>query len=70
MPTTDESTAGRIARQFHEAYEMLAPEHGYETRKASAKPWAEVPDHNKALMVHVVEVLLENELIHPGVGLE
>lgn len=45
LPAADE-----LARQFHEAYERLAPEFGYETRKESAKPWTEVPEQNKQLM--------------------
>lgn len=44
-------TAEQLAQLFHETYEHLAPDFGYETRKASAKPWSEVPDKNKRLMV-------------------
>ena len=48
-----------LAQQFHEAYERLAPSFGYETRAASAKPWADVPEHNRRLMVAVCgDVLL------------
>jgi hypothetical protein len=43
----------RIARMFHETYERLAPEHGYETRRESAVPWEDVPENNLALMVAV-----------------
>jgi hypothetical protein len=43
----------QLAQAFHEAYERLAPSFGYETREASAKPWAEVPDNNRALMTAV-----------------
>lgn len=42
-----------LARRFHSTYELLAPEFGYETRKESAKPWAEVPEQNKRLMIAV-----------------
>jgi hypothetical protein len=42
-----------LAQRFHEAYERLAPSFGYETRKASAKPWAEVPENNRRLMTAV-----------------
>lgn len=42
-----------VARFFHETYERLAPEFGYETRKDSAKPWSEVPEKNKQLMIAV-----------------
>lgn len=61
------SGAERIAKAFHEAYESLAPEHGYETREASAKPWEEVPENNRELMVAVVERLLAQGDIEFGV---
>lgn len=61
------SGAARIAKAFHEAYERLAPEHGYETREASAKPWDEVPANNRELMVAVVEQLLAQGDIEYGV---
>ncbi len=56
-------TAEQIAQAFHEAYERLAPDFGYETREASAKPWAEVPEQNKSLMVAVVQALLDSGVI-------
>lgn len=75
MPSTDHEPSGtqegiegavtdaeRIARAFHETYERLAPAHGYETRKASAVPWADVPDRNRALMVAVVAELLDRDV--------
>lgn len=61
------SGAERIAKAFHEAYESLAPEHGYETRQASRKPWEEVPENNRELMVAVVEQLLGQGDIEFGV---
>lgn len=42
-----------LARSFHEAYERLAPDHGYSTREESRLPWADVPEVNKALMIAV-----------------
>jgi hypothetical protein len=48
----------RVARHFHEAYERLAPSHGYETRKASAVPWEDVPYANRSLMLAVVAEVL------------
>ena len=48
-----EEMAETIARQFHEAYERLAPSFGYETREASAVPWVEVPEENRRLMIAV-----------------
>lgn len=47
-----------LARQFHEAYERLAPEFGYRTREASAKPWIEVPEDNRRLMIATCAVIL------------
>lgn len=52
-----------VARKFHEAYEELAPSHGYETREASRVPWEDVPANNKGLMVAVVARLLETGVI-------
>lgn len=60
MPEADNE---RIARCFHEAYERLAPEFGYRTRDASAKPWAEVPAENRDLMIATVEALIMDEEI-------
>jgi hypothetical protein len=57
--------AERIAQAFHETYERLAPEHGYETRKASAVPWSEVPPNNAGLMIAVCNELLERGVIQP-----
>ena len=55
--------AEQIAQAFHEAYERLAPAHGYETREASAKPWADVPEQNKGLMIAVVAELIDQGVI-------
>lgn len=60
------SAAEAIARRFHEAYELLAPDHGYETRQASRKPWSDVPDDNKNLMIAVVARLLDEDVVRPG----
>lgn len=56
--------ANNVARAFHATYERLAPEHGYETRKASAVAWEDVPEDNKRLMVAVAKELLERGVIH------
>ncbi|MFJ8929235.1 hypothetical protein ACIRLA_21920 [Streptomyces sp. NPDC102364] len=58
--------AEAIARRFHEAYEDLAPSHGYETREESRKPWSDVPDNNKNLMIAVVAQLLAVGVVRPG----
>ena len=47
-----------MAKLFHQIYEELAPEFNYETRKASAKPWFEVPENNKSLMIAVAKRIL------------
>jgi len=52
-----------MAQAFHEAYERLAIDFGYRTRKASAVPWADAPDTNKALMVATIRnVMIEQGL--------
>jgi DNA-binding transcriptional ArsR family regulator len=58
--------AERIAKAFHDKYEELAPDHGYETRPESRKEWGEVPEQNKGLMVAVVEELIEEDVIQVG----
>jgi hypothetical protein len=52
------SDAEALAQRFHETYERLAPSFGYETREASAKPWAQVPEQNRALMTAVCAEML------------
>lgn len=55
--------AEQIAERFHDTYERLAPDHGYETREASRKPWSEVPENNRELMTAVVQELLDDGII-------
>lgn len=62
------SPAERIAREFHRAYERLAPDHGYQTRPESATEWEQVPANNRALMIGVVAELLHREIIRAGRG--
>jgi hypothetical protein len=52
-------TPEALAQRFHETYERLAPDFGYETRRESAVPWDEVPEANKALMTAVCGELLK-----------
>jgi hypothetical protein len=47
-----------MAQKFHEAYERLAPQLDYETRKESAVPWDDVPENNKKLMIAVCTEIL------------
>ena len=51
--------AEKLAKLFHDTYEELAPSHGYETREASRKPWEDVPENNKGLMIAVCQRVLE-----------
>lgn len=53
-----ETPPEELAKKFHEAYERLAPGFGYETRKESAKPWADVPENNRKLMTAVCAEVL------------
>lgn len=54
-----------LAQRFHETYERLAPNYGYQTRRDSAVPWDDVPTHNKQLMIATAR-----ELIRTGVVAE
>jgi hypothetical protein len=47
----------RWARRFHEVYEFLAPQFGYDTRDESKGAWERVPKKNRELMTHVVGVI-------------
>jgi len=42
---------------MHDAYEKAAVGAGWETQQASRKPWADVPEANKATMRAAVEAL-------------
>lgn len=50
-------TDEQLARLFHETYEHLAPHFAYQTRKASAVSWNDVPEPNKSLMIAVARVV-------------
>lgn len=56
---TAQELAPLAAQMFHEAYERLAPEHGYNTRDASAVPWDQVPEPNKSLMIATAAAVLD-----------
>lgn len=56
-------SAEQVAAEFHATYERLAPDHGYETREASAKPWCDVPERNRGLMIAVVAELMDRGVI-------
>jgi hypothetical protein len=48
----------RTAKLFHDTYERLAPLYRYETRKASAVAWEDVPDANRSLMIETVATVM------------
>ena len=58
--------AEMIAGVFHATYETLAPQHGYQTREASAVDWDDVPANNRALMIATVQNMLDMGVITPG----
>ena len=59
MTGIDTMTPEELAQLFHETYEQLAPDFGYETRRKSAVPWEQVPEANKRLMIATAAVVLE-----------
>ena len=62
---SSDRTPADVARLFHETYERLAPEFGYRTREASAVPWDEVPETNRALMIATVTEVLAGFRVTP-----
>ena len=69
MTDEDEAEAFEaIAKLFHQTYERLAPDFGYETRRESAVPWEDVPENNRRLMTATVRGVVD-ELARVG-GME
>lgn len=63
----EEIVADIVAAAFHDHYERLAPQFGYETREDSRKAWGDVPEQNRALMRATVRSLMAANLIQvPG----
>jgi len=60
------SQAERIARAFHEAYELIAPECHPSLAHRSRRLWEQVPAPNRELMIRTVEELLDKNVIAPG----
>lgn len=60
VSTQQVAEAEKLARKFHENYERLASAFGYKTREESAKPWEEVPEQNRKLMIAVCVDILAN----------
>ena len=51
--------AEKLAERFHFYYEDMAPMFSYETRLKSRKPWTEVSQNNKDLMIAVCREILK-----------
>jgi hypothetical protein len=60
-------TPEQLAGLFHETYERLAPQFGYETRKETAVSWDDIPadNPNKRLMIAVCGEVLPAVLSRP-----
>lgn len=54
----DEVTVERLAEASHDAYEAAAIEAGWETQQRSRKPWADVPEANKATVRVTIRAVL------------
>ncbi len=54
------STEETMAMDFHFAYEQLAPNFQYDTRKESAVSWDQVPKNNKELMIATCSKILKD----------
>ncbi len=61
----NDAMAEALAKWWHETYEELAPEYGYETRKETAVAWDDIPDTsaNKRLMIAVAKKFLSSNFI-------
>jgi hypothetical protein len=55
----DEVFIEQACEVMHDAYEAAAVTAGWETQHRSRKPWADVPEANKATMRVAVTALLE-----------
>ncbi len=60
MSDNIKAEAKRLAQLFHETYERLAPDYGYETKEDSRTDWDSVPEKNKALMIATCEEVMKH----------
>ena len=63
----DQIRIGGIAVDFHETYERLAPQFGWETQEVSRVDWKDLPDNQKRLMEAVIGDLLDRMVIRYGI---
>ena len=61
---TELSAAEKLARQFHDTYERLAPDYGYETREDTKL--FDVASPNGKLMIAVCQEILESPCFTTG----
>lgn len=57
------SKAEALAAAFHGIYEGLAPEFGYKTRPETAVSFDNIPSNNRALMIAVCKILIDNDVV-------
>jgi len=57
----DELVAEKIARMFHEAYERLAPEYGYETRKETGTFDKDSPNGKEDDLIEAIQAVFGDE---------
>jgi hypothetical protein len=50
-----------LCEVMHDAYEEAARKEGWETQERSRKPWADVPEENKATVRAAVRALLDEQ---------
>lgn len=53
----------QACKLMHDAYEAAATANGWETQEGSRKPWADVPEANKATMRAAVRALLSSSIV-------
>jgi hypothetical protein len=59
----EEGLIERLCEIQHDAYEVAAQREGWETQKSSRKPWADVPEANKATMRASMRAVLNSGLV-------
>lgn len=61
VPTTRTEEVEALCVLFHNTYEIAANITGWETQERSRKPWADVPEANKATMRRTLAALLASD---------
>lgn len=60
---TRDEVIEHLCEQMHNAYEDAALENGWQTQKASRRPWADVPEANRATMRVAIAAMLDDDLV-------